>query len=343
MSRLRTTPRLALAAAVVAVLGVAVGLRLTETNLAAAQTPVLTAQRVDTDPGLDPSAAVWAGAPPTEVVLTAQRITFPAGGSVPMVEARALHHDETLYVRLTWTDETLNDRSFATEDFSDAVAIEFPADAASSVPSVCMGQADAGVNIWYWRADSETGIPATAADAQPNALVDLYPSEDDLFYPARAAGNPIALADGSVQNLVAQAFGSLAPAVDQTVTGSGAHADGAWSVVIARPFAGSTEDEASFAVGSTTDVAFAVWDGANQERNGQKSVSQFLRLELSDAAVTAAPEPPDDGVVPGAAAEEAGDGGVSWPAAVAMAIAVPLILLILIAMFGNYREQSRFR
>jgi hypothetical protein len=38
----------------------------------------------------------------------------------------------------------------------------------------------------------------------------------------------------------------------------------------------------TFETGSTADVAFAVWDGANSDRNGQKSVSAFVRMAIVD-------------------------------------------------------------
>ena len=42
------------------------------------------------------------------------------------------------------------------------------------------------------------------------------------------------------------------------------------------------EDYSRFSVNESTNVAFAVWDGAENERNGTKSASQFLTLTLSD-------------------------------------------------------------
>jgi hypothetical protein len=340
MSRLASSPRLTLVLIALAVLGLAVLLRVTETNLAAAQTPILTAARVDLDPGIDPAAPVWQAAGGIDVGLTAQQITYPIGGSVPLLNARALYFNNRLYLRLAWDDDSLNDSTFAVEDFSDAVAVEFPAEAATSVPSVCMGQADAGVNIWYWRADSQTGVITNPADIYLGTSVDTYPLlGDPLDFPARAAGNPLSNV-GPVQNLVAQAFGTLAPAADQSVLGSGNHDDGSWAVVISRPFSSASQHETTFGVGTMTDIAFAVWDGEQDERNGQKAISQFVRLDVSgDADVVTTPPTPDDASTPAALDED--DGGISWPAAVALAIAVPLILVIMLAMFNSYSSERR--
>jgi hypothetical protein len=192
-------------------------------------------------------------------------------------------------VRTEWADKTSDDTSTRAEDFSDAVAVEFPAQSASSVPSVCMGQADGGVNIWQWRADSDKGV-ASPAEAYTNALIDSYPSDEPVFFTARAAGNPIANSaeTGPVQTLVAQLFGTLSPASTQNAQGKGVHDDGRWAVVFSREFESADPEQAVFEVGTATDIAFAVWDGSNDERNGRKSVSGFVKLFVSPDSVQTA-------------------------------------------------------
>jgi complex iron-sulfur molybdoenzyme family reductase subunit gamma len=166
------------------------------------------------------------------------------------------------------------------EQFSDSVALEFPATAAVTVPSICMGQADAGVNIWQWRADSQSGS-REPADQFPNQWVEQYPSDDPEFVTARAAGNPYAIADGgAVQDLVATAFGTIGPASSQAVQGQGVYDGGSWSVVFARTMEEANPSLVSFHETGSTDMAFAVWDGSNGDRNGQKSVSTFVTLSL---------------------------------------------------------------
>lgn len=257
-------------------------------NPAASQSPELTAFAADADPGLDPTSDAWDNARAIEIPLTAQAGMYFAGGSVRTVSARALHYNGRLFVRTEWTDKTADEDSTRVQDFSDAVAVEFPAKSATSVPSICMGQADGGVNIWQWRADSEKGINAPA-EVYTNALVDGYPSDDAAFYTARAAGNPIAAGEiGPVQTLVARLFGTLSPAAAQDVQGKGVHKDNKWAVVFSRDFEAADAEQAIFAVDSATDIAFAVWDGSNDERNGRKSVSGFVKLAVSQDAPPAA-------------------------------------------------------
>lgn len=270
--------RMALAATVLAVAGV---LQFAGVNPAASQTAHLTAFESTRDPGLDPGAAAWKSAPPLQVPVSAQGATYPTGGgSVPAITAQALHYGGQLYVRVEWPQATKDDSTVRVQDFSDAVAVEFPAVTAATVPSICMGQADSGVNIWQWRADSQAGLK-DPTDVYSNAQVDFYPSKEPLFYTARAVGNPYADPTlGPIQTLVAQAFGTLTKSSVQDVHGNGVYSDGHWAVVFERNFVGGGRDQAGFKIGGATDMAFAVWNGAQGDRNGKKSVSQFVQLSI---------------------------------------------------------------
>lgn len=283
------------AAWAIALLGVAAAtLQILDANPAVSQTVSVTALRAERDPGLDPSAAVWGRAREVEIPLTAQQTTPPfGGGSIPAIRVRALHYRGTLYLRLVWDDDRKDDRTGAPEQFADAVAVEFPAATAASVPSVCMGQADGGVNIWQWRADREAAArDRPSGDGYVDDYPDNYPDNEDLDFPAREAGNPVAGAR-PVQDLVAVGFGTLEPAGTQAIEGrgryTGSYESGEWAVVLARPFASPGEGRPTFATGTTTDVAFAVWNGREGDRDGKKSVSQFARLVVSDRSMPSAP------------------------------------------------------
>jgi len=270
-------------AVVLAVLGAAAVLQILNANPAASQNQSLTAFAAGDDPGLDPASQVWNDARKVQVALTAQPAAYPVGGgSIKTVAAQAVHRNGTLYLRLEWNDATQDAATARPTEFADAVAVEFPAKPATTVPSICMGQADQGVNIWQWRADSEAGVDKPLA-VFANGFVDWYPDEQDpTWYPARAAGNPYANPDaGPVQDLVAFAFGTIGPGPSQAVKGKGVYSDGKWAVVLARPFEAAGAGQAAFTAGAKTDMAFAVWDGSQGERNGMKSTSQFVTLSLS--------------------------------------------------------------
>ncbi|MCK9519045.1 MAG: ethylbenzene dehydrogenase-related protein, partial [Dehalococcoidia bacterium] len=237
---LSTIPRWKSVGTVVAILLLAAVLQFFDANPAASQALYLTAYEAPQDPGLDPSAGVWKDVPPIRVPLTAQSGIYSAGGgSVPFVNAQALHYNNQVYIRVQWDDATLDESTLRAQDFADAVALEFPAKAASSVPSICMGQADAGVNIWHWRADSQAGGPAP--DVVHEGMLD--DGSPEVFYTARMVGNPFANPDaGAVQTLISQTFGALSPAARQDVVGQGERLENGWAVVFMRANAGADTD-----------------------------------------------------------------------------------------------------
>jgi hypothetical protein len=241
----------------------------------------------------DPLASVWDGVTPVLIPLSAQNAVVPnGGGSIRAVSVRSLTDGKRIYFRLEWDDQTKNTSAFAPQEFRDAAAIEFPANGASTTPSFCMGQANGNVNIWQWKGDWQGDIDqgfVSVPEAYPNAESDLYPfQDDDTFYPGRAAGNRFSQTNRTspVEDLVAAGFGTLTSADAQNVAGKGIWQGGKWYVLFARdmdlgyhrgfyvPFEG----------GQTTNVAFAVWDGANSERDGLKSVSQFADLQIEKEA-----------------------------------------------------------
>lgn len=269
--------RIPLAAA--SVLAVAAALQLGGANPAESQTTQLVAWTAESDPGLDPASPAWARSTGVQVPLVGQTGTYFAASSemIPTLTAQALQYDGTLYVRVEWADDTQDDTATRVQDFADGAALEFPARAANTVPSICMGQADAGVNIWHWRADSEQG-PQDPRAIYVNTLSDGSPVN---FYTAREAGNPYAQTDApAVQNLVAQAFGTLSTSGVQDVAGHGVYSNGRWSVVFARQFERGGNGLVSFDDAQKTDMAFAVWNGSEGQRNGNKSISQFVTLSL---------------------------------------------------------------
>ncbi|MFP3915409.1 MAG: ethylbenzene dehydrogenase-related protein [Actinomycetota bacterium] len=274
MSRTRTAGLFA------ALLVLALGLRVTEAQPATAQTAVVGAWRLSADPGLDGSSETWQSIPPVWVSTTPQNVTPPmGGGEVGRVAVRAAHWDGQLFVMLEWADSTADVSTARVEDFSDAAAVQFPAEGGSVVPALCMGQADQAVNIWHWRADLQEGIPDDHGD-----YVDLYPSDDEAYLAAGAVGNPMASSSGAVQNLLAGGFSTLTAAEGQAVTGQGVHQGSSWMVVFSRDMDSTGPLQPAFVDQTPIDTAIAVWNGALEHRNGIKSVSSFVQVRPTDQA-----------------------------------------------------------
>ncbi len=71
------------------------------------------------------------------------------------------------------------------------------------------------------------------------------------------------------------------PAATSGLAARAAHGNGEWVVVFQRPLQARGAEVAGFEPGASAKIAFAVWEGSNAERAGQKSVSGgFLDLEL---------------------------------------------------------------
>ncbi len=290
----------------VSLIMLAIALTFFKIPLASSQGLTLLAINVDGDlPLNDPDSALWQKSTAIDVPLSAQTVTAPrlANTNVKAVTARALHNDKQLAILVEWDDTTKNDSMIRVQDFPDAVAVQFPL--VTGQPFICMGQADGNVNVWHWKADWQADITARKdmETAYPNMAVDFYPFAktalpapadytDPNYVPALQAGNPFAAMPTSpVENLIAGGFGSLTslPPSDQPVQGYGVWANGKWRVIFSRDLAALSPDDVKFEPGKVYSLAMAAWDGANNERNGQKSVSQWIAVSINKPLVVVQP------------------------------------------------------
>lgn len=292
----------------------AIALTFFKIPLASSQGLSVVANWVDGDlPVEDPASAVWQAATAVDVPLSAQNITKPylLDTRVKSVTARALQNASQIAILVEWADDTQDDSTLAIQDFRDAAALQFPQ--VEGQPYFCMGQQGGNVNLWHWKADWQAEIAARQEmeTQYPDMFVDYYPYTqpaegtmagvadytDPNYLPALQAGNLFAAVTHSspVEDLIAGGFGTLTsqPAEEQNVQGFGSWADGQWQVIFSRDLESSEQDDVSFLPGKTVSVAFAVWDGANEERNGQKSTSQWVSLQLLSAPGSPAPAEPE--------------------------------------------------
>jgi complex iron-sulfur molybdoenzyme family reductase subunit gamma len=65
-----------------------------------------------------------------------------------------------------------------------------------------------------------------------------------------------------------------------TVTTNASYEDGRWKVVLTRPLEGTSANRTTVPTDEDMDIAIAVWDGGNDERSGQKAVSEWYYLAL---------------------------------------------------------------
>ncbi len=279
------------AAIVVAAAAVAVATGVLGVMPASSQVQVIEVRSSSSVADNDPFAKFWNDIDPVDVALSTQNVTRPmGGGTVATVKIRAAHDDKNLYIVEEWPDDTQDAAIDTTTSYSDAAAVEFPAAGTTRIPAFCMGDPAAGVDIWQWKAvwqsDIERGFAWNRA-RYANMQVDEYPQADDpVFQTGLGAGNPISARDhdSAVEHLVAANFGTLTHADVQDVGGVGRWRDGTWRVLFIRPLQ-TSENEPAFKPGTKTNAAFAVWNGHVVQRDGIKSVSQFVDLSISGEAI----------------------------------------------------------
>ena len=198
----------------------------------------------------DPDDIIWERLPEYRVHVA------PAPAVHPSVDLRVDYDDpgydlyltlartsERFYVRMRWRDDTA-DQATTRDRFRDGAAVQFSL--ADDATSYLMGSGpDEAVNIWYWRAD---GAP--------------------------------------VQNLAAGGYGSTTMLDSQSVTGAALYEENTgdpneWAVVMSRPIAVAGDYEVSFRR-LQVPMAFAVWQGADGQRDGFKHVSDgWILVDLA--------------------------------------------------------------
>lgn len=247
---------------------------------------VAPAQAISTDP----SDAAWDAAPEYVAKLIPQDLVEPRlmDISTPEVRVRAIGDGQWVAFRLQWPDVTKED--FADPGkFVDACAVQTPAEVQPTVPAPQMGETGRAVQIAYWNAGWQATLDGrgdTIRDLYPNAAVDHYPFHapslaqgsaeqrqmETRYAPAKAAGNFHAgPRESTVQDLIAEGPGTIAPAPESYSRGQGVHDGSGWTVVIVRRLPDLTPQ-------TGTQVAFAVWQGAQEEVGSRKMRTGWVPL-----------------------------------------------------------------
>jgi mono/diheme cytochrome c family protein len=216
----------------------------------------------------------------------------------PELQVAALHDGQTLAVRLTWQDDTRDDRVVRPQDFEDMAALQLFK--GTPEPFLGMGATDKAVDVWLWRAGWQAGAESYADvdTVYPHMAVDLYPFEQAGdgprphaterqprdFITARAAGNLRAdpTRTFTASSLQAKGFGTstMRPRISQVVSAKGLWKDNRWTVVLRRPLGVKADAGVPLAPGDKLSIAFALWNGAAGDRNGQKLISIWHDLQV---------------------------------------------------------------
>lgn len=120
----------------------------------------------------------------------------------------------------------------------------------------------------------------------PDALAVQFPVENDT-QPGIAMGspqNPVNVwywsADRGGEELLAGGAGSTTRFQTVTTETTATYKNDRWTVVFSRSLEPDGANRTTFPADRDTDLAFAVWDGSNEERSGRKAVSEWYFLAL---------------------------------------------------------------
>jgi DMSO reductase family type II enzyme heme b subunit len=246
---------------------------------------------------LDPTGEDWRGLPVYAAKLLPQDLVDPRlmKASTPEVHVQSMNNGVEIAFRLEWPDATANDLP-GTGRFLDGCAVQLPRKIASEPPQPQMGEAGRAVDIVFWRADWQASVNGRQDSLQalyPNATADHYPFEAKALEPGSPAQKEMALRyapaaalgnrrvgprEFPVEDLVAEGPGSLAPAPASSSRGRGVRTKEGWSVVMVRRY------PEGLSAKTRTQVAFAVWDGSQQEVGARKMRSGWAPLVAREAA-----------------------------------------------------------
>lgn len=218
-----------------------------------------------------PSDAAWETIAPIPIPLSGQIITRPVWPepSAKVISVRSVHNGTDISFFVEWQDATKNER-LTPGVFRDGAALALPLGNAPAF--FCMGQLDHYVNIWHWKADWQSDVDRRKARAKERGRKRKGIRKFEVI-PRRPS---------SIEDLIGGGFSTLTSKVRQgKIKGEAEWKNGFWRVVMKRPLTKSgdnTENEAILVPGRMQAVAFAVWNGENKERNGQKAVASWLQL-----------------------------------------------------------------
>lgn len=257
---------------------------------ASSQGLTVVSKSVKGDISADPRSPVWGKVDSLTIPLSSQIIANPRAFALPkgkssvrQVTVKSINNGKDIAFLLEWDDMAENSIVNDTAVYRDAAALEFPVvvpKREAENPYFGMGHEEVPVNIWQWKADLEGGrdraVPLGAS----------YPGEGLKYSVDWYQGQIYQLPSkekqrkGPVEDLNAERFGTLTLQDSQDVMGKGVWSGGKWKVVFFRRMTDKDKDDIQFKKGAMIPIAFAVWDGSNLEKDGQKSITTWHELKV---------------------------------------------------------------
>ncbi|MCH8068074.1 MAG: c-type cytochrome [Candidatus Marinimicrobia bacterium] len=239
---------------------------------------------------LDLSAVAWKKA--ERYFIPVSRLWQSDRTNYQMLEVQALYNTKYIAVKLSWEDDTPDQGLYRIQDFQDGAALQFSLDGTMGFHG--MGSQDHPTDIWYWKAEWQlrqneqafADITIAYANRVSDSDVDTYPvlMNDMAYLAGRDAGNIVSAPTISttVENALAMGPQTLTAREQrsQHVSGRGVWDGNRWHVVFVRKLVNQARNTVRFKPGKSVPIGFAVWNGSEGDRNGQKMVSTWYTLKL---------------------------------------------------------------
>ncbi|MFQ5450843.1 MAG: ethylbenzene dehydrogenase-related protein [Nitrospinaceae bacterium] len=214
---------------------------------------------------LNPDDPFWdspRGPDTITVELGPQMITNPKwpDPAIKKVTLGAVRNKGGIAILMEWEDPTVDNRYGPSDYYTDQAALMFPLVARKDAPSITMGNENQTVNIWQWKAIWEK----EGRSGRNKRL--------------RERGNFLQDRVSPVEDLNAEGFSTLTIQEQQDVKGRGLWRDKRWRVIFKRSLTDADSLDVQFR--HSMQMAVAVWDGANRERNGQKGIAGWILLRF---------------------------------------------------------------
>jgi len=244
------------------------------------------------DQFMDASFSLWNRAKTYSIPIS--RLWQSDNVNYQVVNVQAFYNSKYIAIKMEWEDQSQDQELYRVQDFQDGAAIQFSLDGTKGFHG--MGSEDHPTDIWFWKAEwqmrtnekTESDIVLAYANRISDSNVNTYPTlmNDMAYLSGKDAGNINSeLGKTSpVENVTAVGPQTVTPFSEneQRVMGNGTWDGQKWQVVFVRKLQSHSEQKVNFNKDKFFPIAFAIWNGSEKDRNGQKMVSTWYELELKD-------------------------------------------------------------
>lgn len=203
---------------------------------------VIKAKKVEGDLPTAVDDPKWELAPPTALPLVGQIIAKERWFTpiIDSIVAKALYNEKEVALLLEWDDRTYSLENTDTGPFNDQVSVMFPVTVVEGEKPY-FGMGDPANPVNIWHWTSGAN---------------------------------------SLKESNATGFKQIKPQDSANITGTAVYQKGQWKVVVKRTLTNDDKSDVQLKVGQFIPIAFAAWDGSNEEKGSKHSLSTWYYILL---------------------------------------------------------------